>query len=125
MNTHSQSSTQNHAAYVAICPACNITFQTDNPNEIIDFHRRHNRVTGHNVVFDSAQSDYDVEVTSTDVKDLVWQLQDQYENGVPIGIIAAIMSEQAVSIDETLGEIHEVRMTGSLYEPRDDHLSAF
>lgn len=125
MDTHGHSSTQDHAAYVAICPVCDITFQTDAPNDIIDFHRRHDRVTGHSVVFDRAQVDHDAEVTDTNIKDLVWQLQDQYENGVPIGIIAAVMSEHAVPIDETLDEIHKTRMTGGLYEPQDDHLAAF
>ncbi len=125
MNTDAHSSTEYQAAYVAICPECDVTYQTDTPNEIIEFHRRHNCVTGHSVVFESAQVDLDEEVTDTNVKNIVSQLQDDYENGVPIGIITAILNEQAVSIEETLDKIHEVRMTGGMYEPRDDHLCVF
>jgi hypothetical protein len=35
------------------------------------------------------------------------------------------MSDRGLSIGETLDEIHEVRMTGGLYEPQDDHFGAF
>ncbi|SIS13436.1 hypothetical protein [Natronorubrum thiooxidans] len=125
MSTQDQSPTHDQAAYVATCPECDVEFQTDIANEIIEFYRRHYRVTGHHVVFDRTQLDLDEEVTGTDLKDVVWQLQNQYENGVPIGIISAVMSERGTSIGETLDEIHKVRMTGGLYEPRDDHLGAF
>lgn len=125
MNTDNRSSTKSQTTYVAICPECDVTHQTDTPNEIIEFHRRHNRVTGHSVVFESAQLDLNEEVIDTNVKNIVSQLQDKYGNGVPIGIIAAILNEQAVSIDETLDKIREARMTGGMYEPRDDHLCTF
>jgi len=125
MNTNSHSSTESKNRYVAICPECDVTYQTDTPNEIIEFHRRHGRVTGHSVVFESAQLDVNKQVTETNVKNLVSELEDDHKNGVPIGIIAAVLNEQAISIDDTLDKIHEARMTGGMYEPRDDHLSTF
>ncbi|QRV17865.1 hypothetical protein [Haloterrigena salifodinae] len=118
-------STQDQAPYVASCPECDVDLRTDAPNEIIDFHRRHYRVTGHDVEFEHAQLELDEDVTSDGLKDVVWQLQEQYENGVPIGVVAAAMSDRGLSIGETVDEIHEVRMTGGLYEPQDDHLGAF
>ena len=118
-------STHEHAAYVASCPECDVDLQTDTPNEIVEFYRRHYRVTGHDVTIDRARLDLDTDVAGDELKDVVWELQEQYENGVPIGVIAAVMNDRGFSIGETLDEIHEVRMTGGLYEPRDDHLGAF
>ncbi|NUB93469.1 hypothetical protein HT576_20955 [Haloterrigena sp. SYSU A121-1] len=118
-------STQDQAPYVAVCPECDVDLQTDAPNETVEFYRRHYRVTGHEVEFERAQLDLDEDVASDDLKDVVWQLQEQYENGVPIGVVAAVMSDRGLSIGETVDEIHEVRMTGGLYEPQDDHLGAF
>ncbi|MFC4440106.1 MULTISPECIES: hypothetical protein [Natrialbaceae] len=118
-------STQEHTSYAATCPECDVDLQTDAPNEIVDFYRRHYRVTGHDIELVHAPDDLGAAVTSDDLKDVVWQLQDRYENGVPIGAVAAAMSERGLSIGETLDEIHEIRMGGGLYEPQDDHLGAF
>lgn len=116
---------QNQAPYVAACPECNVTRQTDVPNEIAKFYRRHYRVTGHDIKIEHAELDLDDEITSDDLKDVIRELDEQYQDGVPIGIVAAVMSEHNLSVKETLDEIHELRMGGGLYEPQDDHLSAF
>ncbi|WP_408960594.1 hypothetical protein [Natrinema sp. 74] len=118
-------STQDHAPYVAVCPECDVDLRTEAPNEIVEFYRRHYRVTGHDVEIERAQVDLAEDVANDGLKDVVWQLQDRYENGVPFGVVAAVMSDHGVSIGETLDEIHDVRMTGGLYEPQDDHLGAF
>lgn len=118
-------SSQDQARYVAVCPECDVTRETDAPNEIVEFYRRHYRVTGHDVEIEHAEPDLDDEIGESDLKDVVRQLEEQYENGVPIGVVAAVMSEQGKSIEETLDEIHEIRMSGGLYEPQDDHLGAF
>ncbi|WP_224450418.1 hypothetical protein [Haloprofundus salilacus] len=117
-------STQEQASYVAVCPECDVDLQTDEPNEIVAFHRRHYRVTGHDVKLERTELNFE-EVTSTDIKGVVRQLEEQYENGVPIGVVAAVMNEHGLTIGETLDKIHEVRMTGGLYEPRDNYLGAF
>jgi hypothetical protein len=118
-------STQDQAPYVASCPECDVDLRTETPNEIVEFYRRHYRVTGHDVEFERAPMELAEDVASADLKDVIWQLQEQYENGVPIGVVAAVMSDRGLSIGETLDEIHEVRMTGGLYEPQDDHFGAF
>lgn len=124
MSTHDQESRE-QASYVASCPECDVDLRTETPNEIVAFYRRHYRVTGHEVQIEHAQPEIDTDVTGDGLKDVVRQLQDQYENGVPFGVVAAVMNERGQSIGETLDEIHEVRMTGGLYEPQDDHLGAF
>ncbi|WP_224270928.1 hypothetical protein [Haloprofundus salinisoli] len=118
-------STQEQASYVAVCSECDVDLQTDEPNEIAAFQRRHYRVTGHDVKLERAELNLEEEVTGSDLKGVVRQLEEQYENGVPIGVVAAVMNERGLTIGETLDKIHEVRMTGGLYEPRDDYLGAF
>lgn len=118
-------SSQDQAPYVAACPECDVTRQTDSPNEIIDFYRRHHRVTGHDVEIEHADTDLDTGVTAQDLKGIIRQLEKRHENGVPVGVIAAVMNERGQSIKQTLDQIHEIRMRGGLYEPQDDHLGAF
>jgi hypothetical protein len=49
-------------------------------------------------------------------------LDDYFESGVPLGILAAAMSKQGQTVEDTLADVHDVRMDGSLWEPRSDHL---
>ena len=79
----------------------------------------------HDIDIEHAEPDLDTEIEGEDLKDVIRQLEEQYKNGVPIGVIAAVMKEQGQSVKETLDEIHEVRMGGGLYEPQDGHLAAF
>ncbi|WP_293033589.1 hypothetical protein [Natronococcus sp.] len=124
-------SAQRQVAYAASCPDCDVDLHGDDPNEIVEFYRRHSSVTGHDVEFTRIQPDLTDAVTEDDLKevytleDVVAQLEAEYEDGVPIGAVAAAMSEQGLSIGETLEKIHEIRMGGGLYEPQDDHLRAF
>lgn len=120
-------SSQDQTRYVAVCPECDVTRQTDVPNEVVEFYRRHYRVTGHDIELERAKPDLNgaIETEGNDLKDVVRQLEEQYENGVPMGVVAAVMSEQGKSIKETLDEIYEIRMSGGLYEPQNDHLGAF
>jgi len=118
-------SSQDQAQYVAVCPECDVTRQTDTPNEVVEFYRRHYRVTGHDIDLQHAEPDLDEEVEGDDLKEIIRQLEEQYENGVPIGVIASVMNERGQTIEETLEGIHEIRMSGGLYEPQDDHLGAF
>lgn len=124
-------SAQRQVAYAASCPDCDVDIRSDEPNEIVEFYRRHSSVTGHDVEFTRIQPDLVDAVTEDDLKevytleDVVARLETEYDHGVPIGAIAAAMSEQGLSIGETLEKVHEIRMGGGLYEPQDDHLRAF
>jgi hypothetical protein len=116
---------QEQAQYVAVCPECDVTRETDEPNEVVEFYRRHYRVTGHDIDLEDAEPDLHNDIDADGLKETIRQLEEQYENGVPIGAIAAVMKERGQSVGETLDEIHEIRMGGGLYEPQDDHLGAF
>lgn len=124
-------SEQRHPPYAASCPDCDVDLESDAPNEIVDFYRRHYRVTGHDVAFTridpalgEAVDEDDLDEVYT-LADVVAQLEGEYDDGAPIGAVAAAMSERGTSLGETLEEVHEIRMNGALYEPRDDHLRAF
>ncbi|WP_226482186.1 hypothetical protein [Natrinema amylolyticum] len=113
---------QRQSAFTAACRECGIDMEPDSANEIVDFYRRHRRQTDHDVILTRAEFEFDPP-TDDDLVTVIADLENRYENGVPIGIVAAAMSERGFSVGETLDEIHEVRMTGALYEPRDDHLA--
>ena len=49
-------------------------------------------------------------------------LDEQFKGGIPLGIITAAMSKQGWTVGETIAALHELRMSGALWEPRDDHL---
>ncbi|SEQ77742.1 hypothetical protein [Natrinema salaciae] len=108
--------------FVAACEECGVETEIETANEIVAFYRRHHRQTGHDVVLTRAALVF--EPPAGALETIVADLERRYEDGVPIGIVAAAMSERGVSVGETLAEIDDVRMTGSLYEPRDDHLAA-
>ncbi|WP_265109419.1 hypothetical protein [Halosolutus halophilus] len=116
-------SPQQQAPFAATCPDCEVTSDATEANEIVDFYRRHHRHTGHDVVVARADIAFDVPATD-DVLAIVDALDARYEDGVPVGIVVAAASEQGVTVGETLDAIREVRLTGALAEPRDDHLTA-
>ncbi|QLK24557.1 hypothetical protein HYG81_10510 [Natrinema zhouii] len=115
---------QHQSAFAVACQECGVSVEPDSANEIVDFYRRHRRQTGHDVVLTHADLEFEPPAAD-DLVTVIAGLENHYENGVPIGIVAAAMSERGLSVGETLEEIYEVRMTGALYEPRDDHLAAF
>ncbi|MFC4249524.1 hypothetical protein ACFOZ7_21755 [Natribaculum luteum] len=117
-------SQQRQTPFAATCTACGVDRETASANEIVAFYRRHHRHTGHDVEVTRADVDGDVPDTD-DLEMVVAELEAEYEEGVPIGVVAAAMARRGRSVGETLEEIHEVRMTGALYEPRHDHLAAF
>lgn len=139
-------SRQRSALFVVACPDCAVDRRTDDPAEVVAFFRRHRRVTGHEPVFESADvplRDVPEEGEETpgeddetpeedgktpeedEVKAAIRALEPEFEDGVPVGVVAAVMHERGVSIAETLDRIYAVRMRGGLYEPREDHLGAF
>lgn len=125
-------SRQRSALFVVACPNCAVDRRTDDPAEVVAFFRRHRRVTGHEPVFESADvplRDVPEEGEETpgedEVKAAIRALEPEFEDGVPVGVVAAVMHERGVPIAETLDRIYAVRMRGGLYEPREDHLGAF
>lgn len=137
------------APFAATCPDCDVERNSESATELVEFYRRHYRHTGHDIVVTRADLDRDLASESGaavadeldaaatgDVAGVVDSLEAEYgidENddpdsgtdGVPIGLVAAAMSKQGFTVGETLEAIYEDRMTGALYEPRDDHLAVF
>ena len=113
-------STPKTLQFAVTCPTCGTREELDDPNEAVEMHRRHAGVTGHTIEWE--RTDLDVDVPAGGVEAVLRALCDRYEEGVPVGIVTAAMSERGVGIDETLDELYELRMAGQLYEPRDDHL---
>ncbi len=115
-------------AFVVACEDCGVERRTDDPNEPAAFYRRHSAATGHDVVWKRATAEpldaIDVP-TDADLKTVVRALDDHYEEGVPVGVIAAAMADRGATMGETFAAIHDLRMSGGLYEPRDDHLRPF
>ncbi len=115
---------QNRAAFVVTCPNCGVHKRSTDPNEAVSFYRRHHSVTGHDIEWERA----DLDVPDTlpnedgDLRAVIDALEDHYANGVPIGVITAVMHRWGFSIGEAVDAIYELRMGGTLYEPRDDHL---
>lgn len=117
-------SNQTQAFYTVSCPECEVRSETDVPNEIVEIHRRHNSVTGHDIEIEHATTDAIDDVDAEGVEEVIRELQEQYRNGVPLGVVAAVMHDRGVSLAETLDEIYDLRMGGGLYEPQDDHIAA-
>lgn len=111
-------------AFVAACPSCDTRVATDEPNEVVAFQRRHRGITGHDVEWERADLPVDGVPEEGDVEAVVRALQPAFERGVPLGVVAAAMNRRGASLAETLEAVHEARMRGGLYEPRDDHLGA-
>jgi hypothetical protein len=122
---HDDENEQSQRPFVVTCPDCEVSKAVDQPNETVEFARRHHSLTGHEVEWERADLDPgdvgDV-LTGGDLKDVMWQLDEQYDDGIPLGIVTAVRSKQGVSMYETFDEIEELRMSGELFERRDDHL---
>lgn len=111
--------------FVVCCPDCEVSQAVDRPNEAVEFARRHHSLTGHTAEWERAElppGDVDDVPADGDLEAVMWQLDEQYDDGVPLGIVTAVRSKHGVSMYETFEEVEELRMSGALYEPRDDHL---
>ncbi|WP_137290333.1 hypothetical protein [Natronorubrum halophilum] len=109
-------------AFEATCSDCGTTKTAESPNELIECYRRHSRHTSHELVWTRADVAFELPAAD-DLERIVGELETHYEEGVPIGIVAAAMNDRGATIGETLESIREVRLTGALYEPRDDHVA--
>lgn len=106
------------SAFVAGCPDCTERVATDDPNDVVAFYRRHHAVTGHDVVWERSP---DVPAT-TELTDAIDRLADDAD-GAPLGAVSAAMSDCGWSVGETLSAVHDSRLTGDLWEPRDDYVA--
>ena len=111
------------ADLIVACDDCELRTEIDTPNEAVSFYRRHRSITGHDVGWERADVDLP-EVPAGELKTVIdWlELEGEFADGVPIGVITVAMGERDTTIGETLAVIHELRTDGELYEPRDDYL---
>lgn len=116
---------QRSKPFVVSCADCEVSKAVDDANEAVSFYERHTRLTGHDVEWVHADLDLDGSIPDGDLKSTVRGLELHFEAGVPIGIVAAAMSRQGFTMTETMDAIHELRMGGELYEPKDDHVRAY
>lgn len=114
---------EGECAWVAACPRCGLRAEVsaDDPNEAIRLYRRHASVTGHDIEWERIAGAA-AETDAGDVAAVLRALADRYEAGVPVGALTAAMADREMSIAETLDAVYDLRMSGKLYEPRDDHL---
>jgi len=108
--------------FVAGCADCDERVSTATPNDVIAFYRRHRAVTGHDVAWERTPTAL-AAPSSTDIDAVVAALDGGAE-GVPLGVLAAVMDERGWTVGETLAAVHERRLHGALWEPRDDHVAA-
>ncbi|WP_435180308.1 hypothetical protein [Halorussus sp. AFM4] len=119
-------SRQTRPKFAATCRACAEECATDDPNEIVEFYRRHHSLTGHDVEWERADLPVLERVPlDADLQSVVEALDEHYENGVPLGVVTAAASRRGATVGETLEEVREVRLTGRFWEPSDDRISAY
>lgn len=107
------------AAFVARCPDCEERTTADDPNRVVAFYRRHHAVTGHDVVWERCPEA--VEAVDAELDAVIDELADDTA-GAPIGAVSAAMSDRGWTVGETLAAVDDRRLTGELWEPRDDHI---
>ena len=112
------SSSESHAGVVT-CSTCELHVTVTEPNEAVEVYRRHESVTGHEIEWE--RTALSATTRSTDVETLLTDLAATYPEGVPIGVLTAVVSSHGVSIGEVLDELYSLRMDGRVYEPLDDH----
>ncbi|WP_446685180.1 hypothetical protein [Haladaptatus pallidirubidus] len=110
---------------VAHCSECMERKKTEAPNEVIAFYRRHRTLTGHDIEWECTDHESIEETAENDLKAVILELGEEYEDGVPLGLVTAAMGKQGRTVGETLAELRALRMTGHVWEPKDDHISAF
>ena len=108
--------------FVAQCVRTDAKVATTTANEVITFYRRRQRLMDTDIEWVTAEHRAVSQApTSGGVVHVLRELDDSFEGGVPLGIIAAAMSKQGQTVGDTLADVHDVRMDGSLWEPRSDH----
>ena len=111
------------APFVARCTETGDRIATDTANGVVARYRRRRRLVDTDLEWVSAEHRAVSEApASDDLGDVLRELDDHFEDGVPLGILAAAMGQQGWTVGDTLAATHELRMRGALWEPRADHL---
>ncbi|MFB6102226.1 MAG: hypothetical protein ABEJ73_06630 [Haloplanus sp.] len=110
------------APFVGLCSDCEVRVPTDDPNEVVRFYRRHHGTTGHDITWEQVPVDLEAP-TDADLDAVVAALAGE-SGGVPLGTVSAAMNDRGWTVGETLDTVHDRRLTGALWEPRDDHIDA-
>jgi hypothetical protein len=112
--------------FVARCDVCGERTSTTEPNDVVRFYRRHHAVTGHDVVWERTPSDLATPPAGTEIRavDAALTALTADADGVPLGLLSAALSANGWTVGETLDAVHERRLRGALWEPRDDHVAA-
>ncbi|WP_299332818.1 hypothetical protein [Haloplanus sp.] len=107
-------------ASVAGCPDCAEQVVTNAPNDVVAFYRCHHAVTGHDVAWERSPDTADVPATA-ELTDTTDRLATD-TGGAPLCAVSAAMSRRGWTVGETLSAVHDHRLAGELWEPRDDHV---
>lgn len=116
-------SQQDSAPFVAQCTETGERVEASTANDVVEFYRRRHSLTGADVEW--VVADHPAVTQAPEAGDLgpvLHALDDQFERGIPVGIVAAATSKQGWTVGQTLDTLYELRMGGALWEPRDDHL---
>jgi hypothetical protein len=119
----SQASQGTAAPFVAQCTATGTRIATSTANEVVAFYRRRQRLMDTDVEWVATQHPAVSQAPAADdVASVLRALDDDFEDGVPLGVLAAAMDKHGQTIGDTLDDVYDLRMSGSLWEPRADHL---
>ncbi|WP_336338595.1 hypothetical protein [Haloarcula brevis] len=119
----SRTDPQEDVSFVARSTETGARVEASTANEVIGFYRRQQELLDTDLEWVFAEHPAVTAAPDSDSIDAVLrELDDYFENGVPLGILAAAMSKQGWTVGDTLAEVYELRMSGSLWEPRADHL---
>ncbi|MDS0222395.1 hypothetical protein NDI54_13690 [Haloarcula sp. S1AR25-5A] len=119
----SQTDQREDVSFVARATETGARVEASTANEVIAFYRRQQGLMDTDLEWVFAEHPAVTEAPGADSIDAVLRgLDDYFKNGVPLGVLAAAMSKQGWTVGDTLSEVYELRMSGSLWEPRADHL---
>ncbi|WP_324759436.1 hypothetical protein [Haloarcula montana] len=109
--------------FVARSTETGARIEASTANEVIAVYRRQQGLLDTDLEWVFADHPAVTTVSDSDgIETVLRALDDDFENGVPLGILAAAMSKQGWTVGDTLAEVYDLRMEGSLWEPRSDHL---
>ncbi|GAA5433622.1 hypothetical protein Hjap01_03110 [Haloarcula japonica] len=109
--------------FVARATETGARVEASTANEVIASYRRQQELIDTDLEWVFAEHPAVTSVPASDSIDaVIRELDDYFENGVPLGVLAAAMSKQGWTVGDTLSEVYELRMSGSIWEPRADHI---
>ncbi|MFU1783546.1 hypothetical protein ACM16X_19450 [Haloarcula japonica] len=123
MTSASQTDQRADVPFVARATETGARVEASTANEVIAFYRRQQELIDTDLEWVFTEHPAVTSVPDSDSIDaVIRELDDHFENGVPLGVLAATMSKQGWTVGDTLSEVYELRMSGSIWEPRADHI---